>query len=265
MPDNQGQVDPNGQPPADGLTGQETKSFNGQTDVFGVKPDPEGAAPPKQQGTQEPQTQQTNTSQTKDERHAAQKITELSEQRYQMASMAVQADPDAIYRIAEMDTDTAQKLIDEFDYGVDTVEELLATQGAEDKEKHVIKEKVKEDKEKEALREEILSEKIKRLQSQDEGLKDESVEAEFRRLYKAKTFPDKTEEELITIAKAVAGKVDTESPDKKVAREMLKNFEGVQHRTSQSQTLKTDPAKEKVKQILLKQGYQEKEIEKYLN
>lgn len=220
MPANSASADPQGQPQT--VSTPETVHPNsgiGSQNVVGLK-QTKVEDPTIKKADPEIVTQPQN----KDERHASRKITELSESRIEYARLAIDADKDAIYKIAEKEPDLAEKLLKEFDYGTESIAELLALKDApKGKEDEVIKDVQTQSKIQE-LEARVLDETIKRLKKDHPDLKDE-LEQELRSMYSNSTFDKYDEDQKVNIARAATGK-PSQHQDSTVILDMLKQQEG---------------------------------------
>lgn len=224
-------VNPQGQPPAESTSGT-VQTVSGEF-AIGSQNSVGYIAPTKQTvqtGSAQIQTQQTKTAetvqptQTKDERHAAQKITELSERRISYAKLAVEADKDAIYQIAKEEPDLAEKLLKEYDYGTESVEELLAKAEHPNLKEDELKKRVEDDSRIKELEAKVLEESIKRLKKDHPDLKDE-LEQEFRSMYSNPALKQYSEDTKLNLARA-ATEQPSQQPETQVVLDLLKQQEG---------------------------------------
>lgn len=175
-----------------------------------VKPPP---SLPMQQGTQ---TQPIS----KDERHASRKITELSEQRINFARLAVEHSEEAIYDIAKSDPDLAQKLLGEYDYGTENLEELLALKANPKADPDEVQRQVQNDQRIRELENRVLDETIKRLKRDHPDLKDE-LEDTFRTMYSDQNFAQYDETKKMEIARAMLGVKPPQQEKQQVSQKTL--------------------------------------------
>ncbi len=166
----------------------------------GVKtPEPAKKETPAVQTQVQPQTQ------TKEERHASQKITDLSEKRLKYARLAVDSNADAIYAIAETEPEVAEKLLKEYDFGTEDLQELLLKKENPKADPAELKQKVETDKRLEKMETKLLNEVISKLQKEHPDLKDE-LEETFRKVYSNPEYEPLDEDRKVEIARAITGK-----------------------------------------------------------
>jgi len=166
--------------------------------------------------------------QTKDDRHAAQKIGDLSEKRLKYARIAVESDQDNIYKIAEEEPEVAEKLLKEFDYGVETLEELLQRKENPDAKPEDIKKEVQKDKRFQAIEKKLLDSEVERLRSVHPDLTGELEEA-FREVYSDPHYSDEKKfplEKKYELARVLSGKTSQTTTANDMALDMLNVAEG---------------------------------------
>lgn len=163
----------------------------------------------------------------KDERHFAQFVTKAEQTKYDLAKLAVESDERAIYKIAETDKDLAQRLLKEFDYGTDNIEELIQKETISKSAKpEEVQKEIADQKWKQQMSEELLNEKILRLKGENSDLIGE-VEDKFREVYADPAFAKYDEAKKLAIARTLVGKENPQTSVDDVALAVLKNEEGV--------------------------------------
>lgn len=207
-------------------------AFNGVTVTKTDGKKQELKTPPTPKEIAESVSQPTN----KDERHAAQKITELSEKSISLARLAVEHDENAIYSIAETDPKLAEKLLLEYDYGTENLEELLAMHENPKADPEDVQRQVQNDQRIRDLESKILDETIKRLRRDHPDLKDE-LEEEYRNMYSDAHFSKYDEVQKLNIARAALGKTVPQTSNQ-VLLDVLKTQEASSSGTTSS--LKTE-------------------------
>lgn len=163
----------------------------------------------------------------KDERHFAQYVTKASQEKYDLARLAVEANEEAIYKIAETDKDLAQRLLKEYDFGTDNVQDLLAKKDFSKSKNPQEAEKQYEDAQwKQQMEKDLLEEKILRLKGENSDLNGD-VEDKFREIYADKAFAKYDEKQKLDVARSLTGRQSTQSNADNVALAVLKREEGI--------------------------------------
>lgn len=264
----QDSVNPNGQPQtvaATGTTEQENAAEIGSQNIRGTFHEKQQQTQTKEAETQIPIEKQPPEAQpqTKEERHASKKITELAEDRIKFARLAVEGNAQAIYKIAEDDPKLAEKLLQEFDFGTDSVEELLALQKNPDAKPEEVKKQVVTDSKIQELEKRVLDETIKRLKKDHPDLEGD-LEKEFRDMYSNPTFSKYDEEKKIDIARAALG-IKPKGPSNEILLEMLKQQEGsLSPAKTRMPMEKTKRIPNDAAKIYKSAGVTEKDLEKFL-
>lgn len=167
--------------------------------------------------------------QNKDERHAATKIQKLSEGQTNLARKLVERDADAIYDIAHENPELAQKLLEEYDYGVSTVQELIALEQNPDATPESVQRDLAVQNELGTMKAQLMDEKVARLKTKYPDLEGE-VEQYFRKVYSHEDYKDLPEETKVNVARALANKLPpAQSEGDQVALELLKKEETITH------------------------------------
>lgn len=163
----------------------------------------------------------------KDERHFAKFVTQASQEKYELAKALVEADSEAIFKVAETDKDLAERLIKEFDFGTDSLEALLEQKSVSTaKDPQLAQKEIEDAKWKQTMEKELLEEKILRLKGEDPELEGE-VEEKFREIWSDKAFAKYDEQQKVAIAKTLTGKAQTQSSADNVALAILQREQGV--------------------------------------
>lgn len=179
-----------------------------------------------QKGTEETKVEARQPTE-KDERHFAKFVTKAAQEKYDFAKLAVEANADAIFSIAETDKDLAQRLLKEYDYGTTDVDELLEkrqvsnAKNPEDAQKQLQEAKWKKDMEKQ-----LLDEKILRLKGEHSDLTGE-VEEAFRQVYSDPAMSKYNETQKLAVARAIAGKAPEQNSADNVALAILQREQGI--------------------------------------
>lgn len=202
----------------------QAKNGAGSTNVTPVATPPQGQlATATTEGTQVQPRQLTE----KDERHFAQFVTKAAQDKYELGKALVEADSEAIFKIAETDKDLAQRLVKEFDFGADSIEALLEKKTVAAAADPLVAQKEIEDaKWKATMEKQLLEEKVLRLKGEDSDLNGD-VEEKFREIYNDKAFAKYDEKQKVAIAKTLTGKNQTQSSADNVALAVLAREQGV--------------------------------------
>ena len=213
---------------------------------------------PEVKGETEDQSQPS----PKDERHFSRKINELNDSRTNYAKRLIERDRDAIYDIADEDPKLAEKLLKEYDYDVETVDELLELKN--NTETETVKEKTPDTKKVQRLEEELFKEKILRLKKTHEDLDEELID-EFKKVYSNPAFEEKTESQMLNIARASLERMSPTSKADETALEILRSQEGFSSPAKQSGDMKKrNIIPDSKKQMYRDSGVSESDMEKYL-
>lgn len=262
----------NGQPQTVGSTGNEQTDFseigalNEMRNIpdeheLQQKPVTQSPAPVPLVPKQEEVTQPSD----KDARHAATKINELNDAKMDAYRLALEANEKAIFKIAEKDPKAAEKLLSEYDYGTESLQELLAQQANPGAKPEEIKRDVEVDSTLSGLKEDLFNEKVLRLQREHPDLEGELLD-EFKNVYSNPYFNSKTERQKLDIARAALGKPQQTDAGKQVALDLLTAAQG------SSGSPKEAGARESTKQALTAEsrqrmemgGVSEKDLNKYI-
>lgn len=238
---------PQGHPQAASAAGQAQPSVPSEFDIGafnGVKVNPsEVIAQHRTQakGTETTQQTQTVTDQKadegkqvatrqlteKDERHFAKFVTQASQEKYDLAKLAVETDKDNIFKIAETDQELAKRLLKEYDYGTEDVEELLNQQVVtKSKNPEEVQKEIEDTKWKKDMEKQLMEEKILRLKGENPDLTGE-VEDKFREIYSNPAMKDYDVDQKIAVARAIVGKSTPQSNANDVALAILQREEGI--------------------------------------
>jgi len=200
----------------------------------------------------------------KEERHFSKKINEMNESRTSLARKLVELDSQAIHDIAAEDPKLAQRLLEEYDLGADTVEELAAMRENPNVKKEDIKKKVQEDTRLSGIEEALFNEKMKRLKLEHDDLEGDLAE-EFKKVYSNATFKGKSETQMIAIARASLGEEPKERKVNNSALEILRAQEGFSTPPRQSgEITKRNIIPKESKSRYESAGVTEADMEKYL-
>ncbi len=184
---------------------------------------PQGQSAAGQEGT----TVATRQLTEKDERHFTTFVTKATQEKYDFAKLAVEADADAIYKIAETDKDLATRLMKEFDFGAENVDDLLQKKNIQKADNPIEAQKQLEDQKwKQNMENQLLDEKILRLKGEHENI-DGDVESKLRELMIDQGMKDYTDIQKIEVARTLAGKSNPHSSADNVALAVLQREEGI--------------------------------------
>lgn len=212
------------------------------------------------------ETAATTQLEEKDARHAAKKINDEVDKRYRLSKRIVERDRDAIYDIAEEDPELATRLLKDIpDYEATTVEELLEKKELGNGNDALTKKVTRTSSEVRKLQEQLQEERILRLKETNPDLQDE-LETEFRTLYSDDRFSDKTPEQLLSIARALTGKLSPQQTTASdVAIDLLKQSEGVQTTVRGSTNSgKANTETDAQRAMRMQFGHSEEDMKKYL-
>lgn len=198
----------------------------------------------------------------KDERHFTKFVTKTAQEKYDIARLAVEADENAIFKIAETDKDLAERLIKEYDFGTDNVDELLEKKAIVSSANPAAAEKeIQDAKWKQNMEKQLMEEKILRLKGENADL-DGEVEDAFRDLYSNPAMSKFDENQKLAMARAIVGKASTKSNADDVALAVLKQQEGSM--SSPKTAVKPDKTKSyspEFKQMQKAMGVSDKDLE----
>jgi hypothetical protein len=162
----------------------------------------------------------------KDARHFAKFVTDAAQEKFDIARLAVETDQNAIYKIAEKDPELAQRLLKEYDFGTDSVEDLLDKKNVDaSKNPQEAKKEIEDSKWKTKMENELLEEKVQRLKLENPDLEG-PMEEKFRELYKDPTMSKYDIVQKLNMARVLTGTPQTETNADNVALAMLKQQEG---------------------------------------
>lgn len=191
------------------------------------KPQPKVEKPKEEakvEDKKEPDTQPTE----KDYRHAQQKITKEIESKMSLARKMVEKDADSIYDIAETDPKLAQKLLEEYEYGTKSLDELLGTKERASVTDDDVKERVlSTDRRLKKIEDKLTDERVLRMKEKHPDMKDD-LEEKFRELYSDAKFSEEEPDKVLNVARALLGKPLQKADAQDVALDLLKQQEGVQ-------------------------------------
>lgn len=162
----------------------------------------------------------------KDERHFAKFVSQASQEKYEIGKLAVETDADAIYKIAETDKELAARLLKEYDFGTENVEELLEKRNVltaanpEEAERQI-----QDAKWKKQMESELMDERILRLKGEDSEIVGE-VESQLRDIYQDPAFSKFDLKQKVAMAKAISGGGNKNAGADDVALAILKREEG---------------------------------------
>lgn len=201
-------------------TQQVIRERRGQQNTQAAKP-----TPAQVEAKGKPEVQQPTA---KDERHFSQFISKAAEKAYDMARLAVEANADAIYDIADRDPEMAQRLLKDYQLGANTVDELLQKKNINDAEDPALAELKQEASQRmSALEKELLEERIFRLRGDNPDLNGD-LEEKFREVYSDPAFAKFDTAQKLNVARALTGKPQGQQTNANdVAVAILKREEGI--------------------------------------
>jgi hypothetical protein len=195
----------------------------------GQKSSPTNAAPPQGQPAQGNEEMKTQTQQPseKDRRHFAQEITKAAQDKYDIARLAVETDENAIYKIAEKDADLATRLLKEFDFGVETVTELLDRKTVDtSKNPEQVKKEIEDNRWKKDMESRLLDSEILRIKAENPEITGEA-ETKLREFMSDSAMDKFSTVEKVNMARAITTKESQQNNADNVAIALLSREEGM--------------------------------------